>query len=328
MQLSIIIVNFNTFQLTCDCIQSIKKSIDKLVYEIIIVDNAPKSDYRQSFLSLYPDVIYIRSDENIGFGRANNLGMDVARGHYYLLINSDTIVIEDCIENCFNFMEQKANMDIGLIGCRLLNEDGSYQPSFYPFIQNTVWNYFITNNPILYKLLHINDKYKATNKVTQVGDVSGAYMFLRKRVVDEVKGFDPDFFLYCEETEWCRERIAKKYKIYYFPLAETIHLGGKSAPREPMYIQSKLSLSLVWYKRGWSSYILYILLAYTNMFFYMLTYYFVKEENRIEAKRYIRCHIKLFPYLFTDVIQYGRDYNSRKTPLVYKGAWQIFFGNN
>jgi GT2 family glycosyltransferase len=328
MQLSIIIVNFNTFQLTCDCIDSIKQSTPNLKYEVIVVDNAPKEDYQQRFLSNYPELVYIRSEKNIGFGRANNLGMGIAKGDYFLLINSDTVVVEDCIEKCYAFMEENSSREIGLIGCRLLNEDGSYQPSFYPFVHNSAWNYFITNNPVLYKLLHISDKYKETKETIQVGDVSGAYMFLRKEVFEEVKGFDPDFFLYCEETEWCRERIAKKYKIYYFPLAETIHFGGKSAPREPMYIQSKLSLLLVWYKKGWSSYLLYILLAYTNMLFYMLTYYIVKAENRTEARRYIRCHLRLIPYLFTDVVKYGRGYNSRKTPLVYKGARSIFFGAN
>ncbi|RYD57379.1 MAG: glycosyltransferase family 2 protein [Sphingobacteriales bacterium] len=326
MQLSIIIINFNTFKLTCECIDSIKEHTPGLSYEIIVVDNAPKADYQQDFLSLYPDLVYIKSQENIGFGRANNLGMDVAKGDYFLLINSDTVVVGNCINQCYDFMEQPTSQHIGVVGCKLLNEDGSYQPSFYPYVHDTIWNYFITNNPILYKLLKVSDKYRETDETIQVGDISGAYMFMRADVVKKVKGFDPDFFLYCEETEWCRSRIAKHYDIYYYPEPKTVHYGGKSAPREPMYIQSKLSLALVWYKKGWGSYLLYFLATYANLFFYALTYYLTSAENRAPAKQYIRGHLKIFPYLFSDVIKYPRGYNCRKEHLVYGGAREIFFG--
>lgn len=326
MQLSIIIVNFNTFQLTCECIESINSHTKNVTYEIIVVDNAPKADYKADFLSRFPGLVYIRSAENIGFGRANNLGMDIAKGDYLLLINSDTVVVGNCIGECIDFMEQPSSKEIGLMGCKLLNEDGSYQPSFYPFVENNIWNYFITNNPILYKLLKVADRYKETDATIPVGDVSGAYMLMRTEVFNKVKGFDPDFFLYCEETEWCRERIARHYKIYYYPQPKTIHYGGKSAPREPMYIQSKLSLALVWYKKGWGSYLLYFLATYINLLFYVLTYYITSKENRAPAKQYIRGHLKIFPYLFSDVIKYPRGYNSRREPLIYEGAREIFFG--
>ncbi len=326
MQLSIVIINFNTYQLTIDCINSIKRTAGNIQYEVIVVDNAPKEDYRHGLFQHFPDIIYLLSQENIGFGRANNLGMEHAKGEYILLLNSDTIVKDDCLQKCLAFIEEKQEENVGMVGCRLLNEDGSHQHSFYPFVKNTVWNYFISNNPVLFKLLGVANKYKEPDRPMAVGDISGAFMLLHKKVVEKVKGFDPDFFLYCEETEWCRERINKHFKIYYYPYAETIHLGGKSAPREQMFVQSKLSLSLVWYKRGIGSYISYILLTYLNVFYYAITSPLARGANKAINKQYRKCYTKIFPYLFRDIVKYPRAYNSRKEPLVYEGAKEIFFG--
>ncbi|RYE26286.1 MAG: glycosyltransferase family 2 protein [Sphingobacteriales bacterium] len=326
MQLSVVIINFNTYQLTIDCIKSVQQSAVRLAYEVIVVDNAPKEDYREGLLQHFPDLVYLLSKENIGFGRANNLGMEHAKGEYILLLNSDTIVKGDCLPKCLEFIQSMQGQNVGMMGCKLLNDDGSHQHSFYPFVKNTVWNYFISNNPIMFRLFKVAEKYNKIDETKQVGDISGAFMLLHRKVVDAVKGFDPDFFLYCEETEWCRDRINNQFKIYYYPHAETIHFGGKSAPREQMFIQSKLSLSLVWYKKGWLSYIGYILLTYLNVFYFWLTYPFTKGESTIANKRYRHCYAEVWPYLFNQVIKYPRGYNSRKEPLVYEGAREIFFG--
>ncbi len=326
MQLSIVIINFNTYKLIIDCINSIKLTAAEIQYEIIVVDNAPKEDYKQGLLQNFPDIVYLHSKENIGFGRANNLGMSQAKGDYILLLNSDTIVKEHCLQKCLAFIKEKEVENVGMVGCRLLNEDGSYQHSFYPFIKNSVWNYFISNNPIFYRLLAVANKYKEPSIPTRVGDISGAFMLLHRKVYEQTKGFDPDFFLYCEETEWCRERINKHFSIYYYPYAETIHLGGKSAPREQMFIQSKLLLSLVWHKKGLSSYILYILSTYLNVLYFIITYPLTKGLNKAINKQYRKCYTQLLPYLFKEVIKYPRAYNSRKEPLIYEGAKEIFFG--
>ncbi|QMU27569.1 glycosyltransferase family 2 protein [Adhaeribacter radiodurans] len=260
MDLSIIIVNFRTFNLTVSCINSIVANLTNLSYEIILIDNAPIEDYSGAFKKVLQNLIYIRSVENIGFGSANNLGIARATGKYILLINSDTLVFDDSLQKCYLAMEADDAEEIGLLGCKLLNEDNSFQSSFYPFRKNTIFNYLITSNWLLNKIFRVNRYFKETNTILEVGDVSGAFMLLRKKVIDKVGGFDPDFFLYCEETEWCRERIAKYFKIIYFPKAAIIHLGGKSAPREPMQIQAKLSRALLWYKKGNIDYILYFFL--------------------------------------------------------------------
>lgn len=327
MNLSIIIVNFNTFQLTCDCIRSIQKHLDGIAYEVILVDNAPKDDYSERFKEIFPCIVYVRSEQNIGFGRANNLGIEKAGGKYLLLINSDTLVIDNSLLACYFFMESNASKSVGLLGCKLLNYDGSYQPSFFPFTKNSLANYLIGNNLLLYKLFNVSDKYKSTDQVREVGDVSGAFMFMRREVVEKAGAFDPDFFLYCEETEWCRERIAKQFKIVYYPHAKIIHLGGKSAPKDLMFIQSKLSHALLWYKKGWVNYISYILIFYLNAFANLLMLPFVSSEARGAVKRDWQCSYKIFPYLFTDVPKYRPTWGSRKKPLIYNKARSFFFNN-
>lgn len=271
-------------------------------------------------------MIYILSELNIGFGRANNLGIENAGGRYLLLLNSDTLLADDCLQKCFAFMEKPESVKVGLLGCKLLNADGSYQPSFFPFTRNTLWNYLLTNNPVFYKVFKIGELYKDANQVRMVGDVSGAFMLLRREVVEKAGVFDPDFFLFCEETEWCRERIAKVYRIVYYPMASIIHYGGKSAPKKLMFIQSKLSLSLLWYKKGLFSYTGYIIITFLNLLTNILLFPFAGRETKDLIRMEARSFMRLIPYLIFEVPKYRQLSGSRKEPLIYGGARNIFFG--
>jgi GT2 family glycosyltransferase len=325
MQLSIIIVNFNTPDLSLACIESIKNHSHLLDYEIIVVDNAPRENRKNDFENSYTGLKYIYSDINIGFGRANNLGMEIAKGDYLLLLNSDTLFINNSLKQCIDFLDLESTQHIGLIGCRLLNEDYSYQASFYPYYQSSIWNYFKSNNPILYKLFNVGKDFKETKKIKKVGDVSGAFMLLRRSVFEQVNGFDPDFFLYCEETDWCRNRIAKHFDIYYYPEAEIIHLGGKSAPKELMYFQSQLSLALFWYKKSYSSYIIYFAISIVNGVYYALSYPLSSEQSKKHIRQYLKGLIKTLPYIFNDIPKYKRAFGSRKQGLILEDARNIFF---
>lgn len=328
MHLSVIIVNFNTLSITCNCIDSlIRNFTDDFKYEIILVDNAPKQSYQETFLTKFPKLIYLRSDTNVGFGQANNLGMAYANGEFYLLLNSDTIVHDDSIQRCVCFMQRPNNVNTGMLGCKLLNPDGTYQASFYPFIKNKFIGYFISNNPVLHKIFRISNRYKESQEIKKVGDISGAFMLLRRTVVDKVKDFDPDFFLYSEETEWCRNRISKDFDIVYYPRASIIHLGGQSAPHDIMYIQSQISNALYWYKTGFILYFLFILYNYANFLYYSIQYVFSNKEVKTTIKKYLNAIIIIQPYLFKDILKYGRAYGSRKEPLIYNAARSIFFDN-
>ena len=326
MHLSIIIVNFNTVDVTTNCLSSLATHLDeKIDYEIVLVDNAPKTNNEETFRKVISNLIYIRSNINVGFGRANNIGMDRANGRYYLLLNSDTIILDASIQRCLAFMDKVENSSIGLLGCKLLNEDGSYQASFYPFVKNNLFNYFISNNPILHRLFSVSKAYQEPFEYRKVGDISGASMLLRREVYEKLNGFDPDFFLYCEETEWCRNRISKHYDIVYYPEAAIVHLGGKSAPGNLMFIQSQLSLGLYWYKSGMSNYVSYILYNYFNAIFFLFQYPFSNSQGRSNIKKFLRTLVNIQKYLYFDIPRYNPRFNSRPEPVLLEEAKKIYF---
>jgi GT2 family glycosyltransferase len=322
VHLSIIIVNFRTFDLTVDCIKSIKENVTGISYELILVDNAPVEDSEQKFKALFPGISYLVTNENVGFSRANNLGISIAAGKYILLLNSDTLVLDDCIQRCFGFLEAPENAKVGLLGCKNLNADHSFQPSFYPFLKSSIWNFILTDNPILYKIFRLRNKFKEPTTPIEVGDVAGSFMFLRKTVVEKVRAFDPDFFLYFEESEWCKVRISRFFKIFYFPEAKIIHFGGQSTPKNYLFTQFRLSQSLFWYKKGWFSYIGYILYSYINIIY--LFGAFLLGKDRAYFKKYIKTYFDLIPYLFYEIPKYSAAYGSRKEMLIFEKAKRYF----
>jgi GT2 family glycosyltransferase len=252
--------------------------------------------------------------------------MEAARGKYFLLLNSDTLILDNCLAQCVDFLEQPAQASVGLLGCRLSNEDGSYQPSFYPFRNGaSLWNYMISNNPVLYRLFGVRKKFAQKDAPAEVGDVSGAFMLLRRSVYEELKGFDPDFFLYCEETEWCRNRIGQQHKIIYYPHSSIIHFGGGSAPRDPLQVQAFISQGLFWYKTGWLPYIGFLLFNMMNILYFSCTAVFGGAEKRRWAQLQGNIFFKALPYFLKSIPNGGRAFGSRKSPLIYEGARNIFF---
>jgi len=331
MDLSIVIVNYNTFELTRACIDSVFRTLDpaRVSFEIILVDNHSTDRPADDFVKIFPELVLIKAGENLGFGRANNEGMAVARGRFFLLLNSDTIVLPGALEHCFTFMTSPfaETRKIGLLGCKLLNEDGSLQPSVWPYLRNNLWIYFKTNNPVAHMVTRRlgGDKHSNFDFNTQqrVGDVSGAFMFLRADVARDTGFFDTDFFMYCEDTEWIRERIARHCAVYYFPEASIVHLGGRSAPRDLMYVQSRLSLSLVWYKKGWLAYVGYLLISYFNCLTILCTLPFYSADTRVLQRKMLHAYRVLFPYLIRDIPSQPRKRNGRSTRLIYKPALQV-----
>lgn len=146
LNLSIIIVNYNTKNLTYDCIKSVVDSAAKMKYEIIVVDNVSKDNSFSTFeklQKLIPNLILIRNKENLGYAKANNKGIRKAKGDYILLLNSDTLVKKHTLDRLVDFA--KKTDDAGVVGARLINPDGSIQPSCFnfPSLTNTVREYWL-----------------------------------------------------------------------------------------------------------------------------------------------------------------------------------------
>lgn len=227
-KVSIVIVNFNTCELLKNCILSIKKNIKDIDYEIIVVDNKSIDDSIFMLEQEFKDIILIKSSKNLGFGKANNKGIDYANGDYIFLLNSDTLIINNVLEIFYKFMEEHKN--VGICGGTLYTKD--LKPNMPLYIYPTFLTE-ILEIPIQFLLYVIkiylgkNIVNKIPKKPKEVSWLSGADMFIRKEVFEKCGKFDSDFFLYFEETELLN-RVKKKFKLYLVPEAKIIHLDGGS----------------------------------------------------------------------------------------------------
>lgn len=237
--LSIVIVNWNTRELLKQCLESIFRSDKRLDFsgkltglnseekipaEIIIVDNGShdgSSELRTKNLKL--KIKWILNDTNLGFSKANNQGIKAAKGEYVLLLNSDTIVNEGAISQTLFWLAAHSEADI--IGCKLVNLDGTAQPSYGKFPD------LLTVFLMLFKEHFGGEKRvrSAGDKIVKTDWVMGAFLMARRSVFREIDGLDEKIFMYMEEIEWCYRAKKRNFGIFYYPEAKIIHLGGGSS---------------------------------------------------------------------------------------------------
>ena len=225
---SIIIINYNTKLLTLDCLKSIYQHTKDIDFEVIVVDNASSDGSAEAIRESFPIVKVIEPNENLGFGRANNLGAKYAKGEYLFLLNSDTLLIENSIKKLYDFyIENEEKLHIGVLGCTLVDKDLDLIHSGGDF--PTIWRY-IFDNPlrVLNKIFKTNKstfkKFSYNDTLTKVDMVTGADMFLSKKKFDKVGGFDERFFLYYEETDMEYKLMKLGYSHYITNITKIIHL--------------------------------------------------------------------------------------------------------
>ena len=250
IQLSIIIVNYNTKDLIFNCITSLKTKTQGLSYEIIVIDNASHDQSVEFLQEQFPDITIQALPENIGFGRANNIGANLAKGEVLFLLNSDTIIIDNSIKTLYDYLT--THPQTGVCGGLLLNADGSI--GFSADRQLSLLHYFRSFIPFL-RL----KPFEAYSTITDVDYIVGADMMIKKEVFEKAGRFDPDFFLYCEETELCYRIRKLNYNIQLVPTAKIIHLEGKSSEGNQFVAFEK------WYSR-----FLYFKKVYTPLHPYYL----------------------------------------------------------
>ncbi|HVP36196.1 MAG TPA: glycosyltransferase family 2 protein, partial [Terriglobales bacterium] len=239
--LSIIIVSYNVKEFISECLRSIFNSKIQKEFEVIVVDNGSKDKTVKMIRKDFMKVYLIENNENKGFAAANNQGLNKAKGEFVLFLNPDTSVLSEAIEKSMTFLSETP--EAGAVGCKILNQDGSLQPSCKSFPD--FWNYFFEST-FLYKLFPKNrlfGRFYMTsfdyNVIREVDMVSGAFLMAPKRLIEEVGGWDERFFIYSEETDLCyRIRRANK-KIFFIPQAQIIHYGSRSTSQEPvkMFLQ-------------------------------------------------------------------------------------------
>lgn len=230
MDVSVIIVNYNTRQLLCDCLVSIHDKTTGIDYEVIVVDNDSKDDSREVVTSRFPWVKWIQSDENLGFGRANNLGMKHAQGKYFFFLNSDTLLVNNALLEFYRYSE--ANPGFGALGCILYGKDMKPCHSYGRFptqgqvLKETLAKYL--------RFLKDKSKFnpKKSNSPIRVDYITGADLWVPRSVFEKVGGFDPKYFMYFEESDWqCRMKKSGFDRII-IPGPEIIHLEGGSDKSE------------------------------------------------------------------------------------------------
>jgi hypothetical protein len=223
VQVSVIIVNYNTFDFTYKCVTSILDKTRGITFEIIIVDNASINFDRLKLESLSKQVKVIINYSNIGFAKANNAGIKESCGSVILLLNNDTYLINDTISITYNCLVN--NEQIGVIGCKLLNEDHSWQRSFYNFP---------SVKSQLKKLMRIKEKPVNGNKEQFVPWITGAFLMFKKsslEIFPEHK-LNDDFFLYCEDIQWGFNFKKNNLNAFYFPNGAIVHYQGKSSSHD------------------------------------------------------------------------------------------------
>ena len=238
MKLSIIIVNYNTFTLTKQTIESVLCKKYNFTYEILLVDNASSDGSIEALEGYFKEesenelIHIIKNTENLGFAKANNIGMRMAKGEYILLLNSDTEVEDDCLEQCIEQMEQ--NKNLGALGCKVVLPNGTLdhackrgfptpKASLYYFLK---WDKKDPMKYGQYDALHLGE-----DEVGEVDALMGAFMLMPRKVLDKVGLLDEDFFMYGEDIDLCFRIKAAGYSILYYPKARITHYKGGSSKR-------------------------------------------------------------------------------------------------
>jgi GT2 family glycosyltransferase len=257
MKLSIIIVNYNTYTLTKQTIESIIQKEHPFQYEILLVDNASSDGSIQKLQEEFNELVLegilqvFTNKANLGFAKANNIGIRVAKGEYILLLNSDTVVEDDCLNKCISQM--KKNTNIGALGCKVVLPDGK--------LDHACKRGFPTPKASLYYLLKLYKKdpikygqYDALHlREDEVGEVDclmGAFMLMPKDVLNKVGLLDEDFFMYGEDIDLCYRIKDAGYKILYYPEAQiTHHKGGSSKKKRTKVIYDFHQAMWIFYKK-------------------------------------------------------------------------------
>ncbi|MER3499278.1 MAG: glycosyltransferase [Chitinophagaceae bacterium] len=233
MDVSIIIINYNTFQLTCNCIASIIQFTKNVTYEIILVDNASTECDPENFKKEFPQISLVKNTVNAGFAAGNNLGIQMAKGELILLLNSDTVLLEDSISTSVNFY--RSHPMAGVIGCRMIYPDGSIQYTARKF-RTIKWELFDLFRFIPYLMPYkkrarlMLGKYFRHDEIVSCDWLNGAFFLFKKNLLTLLPGnkLDERFFMYGEDQLWCEQISRQGLKNYFFSETAIVHINSGS----------------------------------------------------------------------------------------------------
>jgi GT2 family glycosyltransferase len=233
MDLSIIIVTWNSQEFIRNCLDSIFLSQGNFNIEVILVDNNSSDETVKIVEQLYPQVNLIQNKKNLGYAKANNQGIEEAKGKYILLLNPDTQVLEDALSLMYEFMEE--NPDVGALGPKLLNPDKSVQASCrqFPTFSTLIWEFSGLNR--LFPRSRVFGRWRmgyfGCDKQREVDQPMGSCLMLRRATLEDVGIFDENFVMFFNDVDLCYRIKKRDWKIYFYPEAKVIHYKGASTKK-------------------------------------------------------------------------------------------------
>ena len=234
IDVSVVIVNYNVKHFADQCLRSIYASQGNLAIEIFLVDNASTDGSIEYLQDIYQEVVFIINEDNLGFGRANNIALRKAKGRYLLILNPDTLLGEDSLGAMVDYMDNSPA--VGAMGPMILTRDGSFDISSKRGLP-TPWVAFCRLSGLArlfprtklfgrYNLLYLDQ-----DKIAEVDALAGSCMIVRREVYECIGGFDEDFFMYGEDIDWCHRIKLNGWQVHYAPVTKIVHFKGESTRR-------------------------------------------------------------------------------------------------
>lgn len=231
IDISIVIVNWNTKKLLLDCIESLKKETKECKIEIIVVDNASSDRSVEAIKKRFPDVYIIENHNNLGFARANNLGISLSKGKYICLSNTDIIALDNVIDRMYSYMEK--NLDIGAMLPMCLDEELKIDQCCRRFPSLRLhMNEALYLDKFFPKIKFFQGRALPLSFYNSTGDVNSVpccFIIVRRKAIDGVGLLDERFFIYSEDVDWCKRFHSKGWRVVYYSDARIIHYGGSSS---------------------------------------------------------------------------------------------------
>lgn len=250
--LSVIIVSWNACGFLQKCLSSLRQWGGSLVKEIIVIDNGSSDGSPEMVVREFPGVDLVQTGENLGFSRANNIGIKRASGAYLALINSDVVLHPGCFERLAEVI--RADDDVGLVGPKVLDQDGCLQRTCrtLPTLWNTACRAFALDTAFpRWRLFSGREmRHWQHDNRAEVEVLSGCFWLARREAVEDVGGLDERFFFYGEDTDWCKRFGDAGWKVVFFPEATCTHFGGASSANAPLRFSVELlRANLVYWRK-------------------------------------------------------------------------------
>lgn len=289
MKLSIVICNYNTKEILKNTLSSIYQNTKNISLEIIVVDDGSTDGSAEMIKKYFPKIKIIKNIKNLGYSKSCNIGTKLSKGKYILHLNSDVNFTRYTdINSLMNFMDEHPNA--GICGCKIVKTDGSFDLACrhaLPTIKNSFFQPFG-----LYKLfpniksINYYMTYLSDNETAKIGGL-GAFMFIKRKLIEEIGYLDEKFFIYCEDTDYCYRAIKAGWDIYYFPKIKVKHMHGGTTNQFPIRALLIFHKGIfLFYKKHYASknFFLLNLIVYLGILLRLGLFVSIELINRLKTK--------------------------------------------